>query len=69
MDAMKKAFEAANFTALDLAWYERRTGKKYAPAPPCLLRHLAQKAGFLSTVEWLAAEHQARISRQKRAER
>jgi hypothetical protein len=63
MDAMKKAFEAANFTAVDLAWYERRTGKKYAPAPPCVLRHLAKKAGFLSTVEWLAHEHKVRAQR------
>jgi len=58
--AMELAFKNAKLTPVDLAWFERVTRRRFAPTPPCKLRALAKKAGFLSTVEWLADEHAKR---------
>lgn len=58
--AMEAAFKDAKLTPVDLAWFERNAHRRFAPTPPCKLRALAKKAGFLSTVEWLAYEHAQR---------
>lgn len=64
--AMEQAFKDAKLTPVDIAWFERMKHRRFAPTPPCKLRQLAKKAGFLSTVEWLASEHAKRAKHVER---
>jgi hypothetical protein len=57
---MAQAFKAANITAEDIAWFQHRKGRKFAPLPDCKLRKLAIRAGFRSSAEFLAAERAKR---------
>lgn len=64
--AMEAAFKDAKLSPVDIAWFERMKHRRFAPMPPCKLRALAKRAGFLSTVEWLAFEHAQRATRAAR---
>ena len=61
MNSIKSQLESAKLTPIDLVWFERISHRKFAPTPPCVLRRLAKRAGFKSTVEFLAAEHKMQM--------
>ena len=53
-NGLAEALAKAKLSPVDLAWFERVKGRRYAPLPDCKLRALARKAGFLSSADFLA---------------
>jgi hypothetical protein len=58
--ALEAAFLKAGLAPIDVAWFEHTHHRKFAPLPDCKLRHLAAKAGFHSSAEFLA--HEQKVS-------
>ncbi len=62
-NTLEASLRGANLTSLDIAWFQHAKGRKFAPLPNCKLRKLAQRAGYTSAADFLAAErreHEAR---------
>lgn len=60
---MAEQLKAAHVSPDDIAWFQHNYGRRFAPLPDCKLRKLAQRAGFKSSAEFIAAERKRRNDR------
>ena len=61
-NTLADALKGAGLTSLDIAWFQHKHSRKFAPLPNCKLRRMAQRAGFKSSADFLASERKERIS-------